>query len=137
MALLEINWNPDRRELRQFAVLCVVIFGLIGVDCLLRRGSLPAAAIFEAIAAAGVVGYFRPSFLRPVYVAWMAVAWPIGWTVSHLLLLLVYYLVLTPIGLVMRLFGYDPLNRRFDRSVESYWTPHDPGAEASRYFKQF
>jgi hypothetical protein len=129
MALLEINWHPDRRELKQFAVLWVGIFSLIGVDCWLRRGALSAAAVFGAIAAAGVVGYFRPGFLRPVYIAWMAVAWPIGWTVSHL--------VLTPIGLLMRLFGYDPLNRRFDRSAESYWTPHDPGADASRYFKQF
>jgi hypothetical protein len=57
--------------------------------------------------------------------------------VSHLLLLVVYYLVLTPIGLLMRLIGYDPLQRRFDRSAQSYWTPHDPAADDARYFKQF
>ena len=82
---------------------------LIGAYCLWGKDSLRAAAAFWAVAAAGLVGVLRPGFLRPVYVLWMALAFPIGWTVSHLLLLIVYYLVLTPIGLLMRLFGYDPL----------------------------
>lgn len=137
MALLDINWNPKPRELRQFAVLWLVVFGLIGAYSLWGRGSLPAAAAFWVVAAAGLVGYLRPGFLRPVYILWMALAWPIGWTISHLLLLSVYYLVLTPIGLLMRLFGNDPLQRRFDPSAKTYWTPHDPGADEARYFKQF
>jgi hypothetical protein len=137
MALLDVNWNPDRRELKHFAILWLVVFGLIGAYCFWGRDSLPAASAFWAVAAAGFAGYFRPGFLRPVYILWMALAWPIGWTVSHLLLLSVYYLVLTPIGLLMKLFGYDPMQREFDPSANSYWTPHDPGTEEARYFKQF
>ena len=137
MALLNVNWNPDRRELKQFALLWLGFFVLIGVYCLWGKDSPRAAAVFWAVAAAGIVGFVRPGFLRPVYVVWMALAFPIGWTVSHLVLIVVYYLCLTPIGFLMRLFGYDPLNRRFDPSAKSYWTDHDPSADAARYFKQY
>jgi hypothetical protein len=49
----------------------------------------------------------------------------------------VFYGVLTPIGLLMRLFGRDPLNRTFDRSATSYWIEHDPGSDLDRYFQQY
>ena len=48
-----------------------------------------------------------------------------------------YYLVLTPIGLVMRLLGHDPLNRRWDRTAKSYWTKRTPPENTERYFRQF
>jgi hypothetical protein len=137
MALIEINWNPCRRELRQFGLSCVAFFGLIGAYCLWIRGSQTPAIVFWAVASVGVLGYFLPSWLWPVYVLWMTIALPIGWGVSHLLLLLVYYLVFTPVGLLMRLVGYDPMNRRFDRAAKSYWTAHESIVEMSRYFKQY
>ena len=67
----------------------------------------------------------------------MCAAFPIGWTVSYLLLAAIFFLVLTPIGLVMRLFGRDPMLRALDRSAKTYWVPHNPGADPRRYFKQF
>jgi hypothetical protein len=137
MALLEIDWNPGRRELKQFALLWTGFFGLIGAYGLVRHGSATAAIVFGILAALGALGYFLPGALRPVYILWMALAFPIGWLVSHLLLLMVYYLAITPIGLVMRLTGHDPLQRRLDRAAESYWTPHDAGDAPARYFKQY
>jgi hypothetical protein len=137
MALLDINWNPNRRELRQFSLLWVAFFGLIGVYSLWAKGSPNTAIVLWTVAAAGVIGAIRPGFLRPAYVVWMALALPIGWTISHLMLLVVYYLVLTPIGLLMRLVGYDPMQRKLDRTAKSYWIEHDSSADAARYFKQY
>jgi hypothetical protein len=137
MALLDINWNPTCRELRQFALIWLGFFALIGIYCLWGKDSLRAAAVFWAIAAAGSLGILWPTLLRPVYLVWMTLALPIGWTVSHLLLMVVYYLVLTPIGLLMRLFQYDPMRRQFDRQAKSYWTPHDADADKAAYFRQF
>ena len=137
MALLDVNWNPNRRELRQFALIWIGFFGLIGVYSLWGQHSLRAAAAFWAVAAAGLVDYLRPGVFRPVYVLWMALALPIGWTISHLLLLIVYYLVLTPIGLLTRLVGYDPMERRLDRSAKSYWVAHETPTDTEQYFKQF
>jgi hypothetical protein len=89
------------------------------------------------VAAAGLVGYLHPSVIRPVYIVWMALAMPIGWVVSHLLLLMVYYLIFTPVGLLMRLVGYDPLTRSFDRTANSYWMPHNQCTDVAQYFKQY
>jgi hypothetical protein len=83
------------------------------------------------------VGLAVPSFLRYVYVGMAYLAFPIGWVVSHLVLAAVYYLVLTPVGLLLRGFRYDPMNRRFDPHAESYWTPRESADDVQRHFRQF
>ena len=57
--------------------------------------------------------------------------------INHVVLGFVYYLAVTPIGLIMRLVGYDPMKRRFDSSAESYWIARKPGRGPSSYFQQF
>jgi hypothetical protein len=137
MALLDVNWKPSQRELKMFALMWIGFFGLIGAYSLWGHRSLQSALVFWTLATAGVVGWLRPRTFRPVYVVWMALVLPIGWTVSHLLLMVVYYTVLTPIGLLMKLVGYDPLERRMDPAATSYWASHDPEASPARYFKQY
>ena len=73
-----------------------------------------------------------PSLLGPVHRVWMQVADALGWFNTRVLLGLVYFLVMTPTGIVMRLLGRDPLDRRLgDRS--SYWVARTrpPDARAS------
>jgi hypothetical protein len=137
MALVQINWKPKPRELRQFAALWVGFFGLLGVYFRFVGGASTAAAVLWAISLVGVAGLFAPAFVRPLYVVWMGLAMPIGWLVSHLLLLVMYYLVLTPIGLIMRACGYDPLERRLDRKARSYWYDQEETEGFEQYFKQF
>ena len=86
-----------------------------------------------------VVGvYFAfPGVRRWVFLGWMYAALPIGWAVSHLLLAIVFYLVITPIGLTMHLFRYDPMSRRIDRDAKTYWVRRDPESDMARYFRQF
>jgi len=57
--------------------------------------------------------------------------------VSHLVMAIIFYGVLTPIGLAMRLGGRDPLHRKFDRAAGSYWVDRRRPADVKRYFKQF
>ena len=76
-------------------------------------------------------------FARSVYISWMTAAAPIGWSITALLLGVVFYLILTPTGLLIRLFGRDPMQRRFDVSADSYWI-HRTGKRPLRgYFRQF
>jgi len=49
----------------------------------------------------------------------------------------VYYGVLTPIALLLRLRGHDPMRRRFDPDAKTYWQPHKPPTDRSRYFKRY
>jgi hypothetical protein len=81
--------------------------------------------------------WIAPALGRKLYVGWMLAAVPIGWTLTHLILGVIYYLVLTPIGLLMRLVGKDPMRRRLERDASSYWIERDEAAGSERYFKQF
>ena len=56
---------------------------------------------------------------------------------THLLLAAVYFGVLTPIGLIMRLAGRDPMERRIDRAAPTYWVARRPVTDVRRYFRQF
>ena len=138
MAMIEIDRHPGPRALRQFAGLFLVFFGVVGFLVLRRSDSLVAASVIWAVALlVASVGFVRPTAIRLVYVGLAYAAFPVGWVVSHVMLALVLYLVLTPIGWVLRLLGRDPLARGFDPHASSYWTPHRPAARIDRYFRQF
>jgi hypothetical protein len=85
----------------------------------------------------GTVGLAWPAAIRPLFVGWIVAAYPIGWTVSHVLLSAIFFLVLTPIGLILRATGTDPMHRSFDPDARTYWSKREPVREAARYFRQF
>ena len=78
-----------------------------------------------------------PPARRLIYLGWMYAAFPIGWTVAHIFLAAIYYLVFAPIGLLLRLVKGDPLERGLDRSVPTYWAKRPPTGDMRRYFRQF
>ncbi len=65
-------------------------------------------------------GLMTPNFLLPVQKVWMGLAVALGWVNTRIILSLIFYTVLTPIGVVMRLF-HDPLDRRLRDARDSYW----------------
>ena len=71
--------------------------------------------------ALAVLGLTVPTVLLPLYRVWMALAVVLGFIMTRVILTIVYYLVMTPIGLLMRLFGKDPMHRRLDPDASSYW----------------
>jgi len=143
MALVDINWNPSPRELRVFAVLQLAFFSFVAWLVHQRLGASGwavngwAGAIFLGSAAAAAVGWFRPGWLRVMYVVWMAAVFPIGLVVSHVLMAAVFYLVVTPIGLIMAVLGRDPMQRKFDRDAKTYWQPRAQPKGKRGYFRQF
>jgi len=138
MAVIDINRNPSRRDLTWFGVLLVVFFGLIGALVLWRAQSPIAAWIIWSLGTILGIVYFAVRPLRlPIYVGWMSVFYPIGWIVSHLTLGIIFFLVLMPIGLLIRLSGYDPMQRQFEPEASSYWVLYTPHGDTARYFRQF
>ena len=139
MALIEINFQPSKRELRQFAgIWFPAMFAVIGFFVHKATGAWTIPGILWGIAAViSVVGFCVPAFMRPIFVGWMVAAFPIGWTISHVMMAAIYYLVVTPLGLVMRVAGYDPMHRKFDTSAATYWIPRTQSNDAKRYFQQF
>lgn len=135
--MIDFEREPSTSELRWFGVVVLAFFGIVGVVVSWQLESLHAAQILWGTGVALAAFYYavRP-LRRPFYSAWMRLVLPVGWVVSHVALGLVYYGILTPIALVMRVFGRDRLSRHIDRSAETYWTVHDPGGDTARYFRQ-
>jgi hypothetical protein len=136
--MIAINRNPSAKDLKWFGLLVLLFFGILGAVARWRFGAEDAPVrLWIAGAALCLVYYAIPPLRRWLFVGWMYAAYPIGWTISHLLLLIVYYVILTPVGLAMRLAGRDPLDRSPDPAAESYWVRRTPPDSPARYFRQF
>jgi hypothetical protein len=139
MALINPNLDPSARELRRFATIWLPGFcALLGGAVFYRTGSLgTAAAIWAGALFVSGLGLWSPRFMRLVYLGLVRLAFPIGLVVSTLLLAFIYYLVITPVGIVWRACGNDPLQRARNELAGSYWIRYSPPEQAKRYFEQF
>lgn len=138
MKLIQIDHHPSSRQLHVFGILWLLFFSTIGGILLNGGSSVLTATIVWCIAmVVPAIGWVVPGFMRIIYVGMAYMTYPIGFVVSHLIMVIVYYLVLTPIGLAMRLFGHDPMNRHFDRSADTYWCSREQDDSLNAYFRQF
>jgi len=134
----DIQFDPPRKTLRQFAALWLIFFGGMALWQALVRERAGLATILAVFALTiGPLGLARPEWMRRIYVGWMILAFPIGWTVSQVMLAVMFFGLFTPIGLVFRLLGRDPLHRTRRPELESYWAPKPAPTDVRRYFKQF
>ena len=132
---------PERPpSMRVFGIVMLVGFGLIGGFLVLTSDAVGdewRRAIGWALVALGATLFLwslvAPRTLPPVYRAWMAFGQGIGGVVSLVLLGAVYYLVVTPVGLLMRLTGTDPLDRAIRRDQRSYWRRRTLATEPETY----
>ena len=137
--MIPVNRNPTRSQLRWFAALVFPLFWGWIAFLVWKRAEWPrlAIAIAAVAVAISVAGLLSPAFMRRVWVAMMVGLSPIGWVMSHVILAVIYYLVLAPLGLALRLAGRDLLSRRFDPSAKSYWIDRAGELPVERYFRQY
>lgn len=140
----EVNWHPDTAARRTFARSLVIGFPSLAV-VLLLVGYLtgkgwnfgPAFKLGGIGTAAGVLFYAIPAIARPFYVVWYALACSIGLVVGNVVLALIFYVLVTSIGLVKRLFGRQSIRETPDSSAKTYWLDAPPASKPQRYFSQF
>ncbi len=128
--------RPSPRTLRQFAGLWLVFWaGLAALR--VWRGQSDGVAWFLAVLAVviGGLGLVQPRLVRYIYTGWMVAAFPIGWTVSRVMLGALFFLVFTPIGLVFRLTGRDSLRLKHGAGG-SYWIKRGPAPDPAEYLRQ-
>jgi len=116
----EINaLDPTVRDLRRLGLTFLIVLTLVG-GFLAWKGALPGFYLAVSGVLFGLWGMVWPGGLKSVYHIWMGFAVIIGYFVSRILLTLLYYLMVTPIGLTARIFGKDFMDiRSADR--KSYW----------------
>ena len=135
--MIQLNTNPSRTELHWFGLLAAAVFTFVGVMVLRRTHSVRSAEIIWIAAALLVALYYLiPPLRRPMYVASMSLMYPFGWILSHVMVVVLFYLIITPLGLLMRLLGRDPMMRTFEPGRRSYWVERGPPDSTDRYFRQ-
>jgi len=138
MKLIDKNLPATPNQLRIFGVLLAAFFGLIGGLVLYHTSSWPLAALIWSIALVLCTFYYAVrSSQYLIFQIWMTVVYPIGWFISHLLLAIIFFLVITPISMIMALVGHDPLQREWSLSAPTYWTPVRQSKKVQRYFDLF
>ena len=136
--MLPVNRNPNPSELKWFGILLAVFTAGVGALVAWRTGSFVwPTRIWIVFGTLALVFFAVPPARRPIYLGWNYAVFPIGWTVSHVLLGAIYFGVVTPVALVLRALGHDALDRKFDRSASTYWVRTTPQRDPERYFKQF
>ncbi len=148
MALIDVNWRPEERHLRTFGIACTVALAalagwtaifdsLLGFEMASERARAVAAGLFAGSGLALVLGLLAPRVLLPLYVLSTLISLPIGYVLSFVIMGLLFYGVFTPIALVFRVAGRDPLKRRFEPEAATYWEPREPVRDVKRYYRQF
>ena len=132
------NTKNQTSELRKFGVIMSICLAALGGLFLWRDKSY--YWCFFAISTWFLFfGLALPAVLRPVNRVWMTLSLIMGWFMSRLILIILFYLVLTPTAALLRMFGKDILNISFTKnSTESYWIPRETGrSEKGDYERQY
>ena len=145
--LIDLNLSPDERTLRQFGWIALGGFGFLAVlawqEWLIFAFGLGAwrgtvAGVFAGLAvAAALTSLVYPKANWGLYVGMTLVAYPIGFVLSYVIMGVLFYGMLAPVGLFFRLTGRDLLKRHFEPDSDSYWTVSRPPRPKEGYFRQF
>ena len=126
--------GQKRKQLRQFGLMVGGILVLIGLWKLYQGKHETARLILWSVGVALMVtGAIVPKLLTPVYWIWMKLALLLGWVNTRLLLGIIFFVIITPMAVVMKVFGRDALNRKIDKDAGSYWIPRPPIASIKEY----
>ena len=145
--MININWRPTSTELKRFGRVFPMGLTLAGI-LLAWRVKVTASPglhwgwlgplIFWGVAALVLsTALVRPRAVVVFYLAWMGVVFGVGTVLSYLMLAIIFYLIVTPTGLIFRLVGRDPLNRKIEEDEASYWVARPAVDSIKRYFRQF
>lgn len=133
---MSLQTSQNNKELRKFGFTMFAVIAVIGGFLLWRER--PAAPYIL-----GIAGFFAaasllyPRILIPIEKAWLKFAEVMSRIMTRVILVLTYYLAMTPVGFLMRLTGRDPLNRKLEPERASYWEPVETDGPGSRPYKPY
>lgn len=119
--------KPKIRELRLFGVLLALVLVIVaskfGLEYLIWLTLVLLAMVVVA-----------PRLLRPIVIVLLILTVPIGWIISRLVLIVFFYLVVTPVALIRRLLRHDPLNLRPQKDQATYWEELEPNRNYDKMY---
>ena len=131
------NIKSEKSDLRKFGITIGVIL-LIIAGFLFWKGKESFQILLTFGVSLCILGIVIPFILKPIYWIWMIFATILGWIMTRVILSLLFYIIFTPIGLILRFFGKQFLELRWDKSKESYWNFRtNEHLQKENYEKQF
>jgi hypothetical protein len=143
MPFVQLNWKPDRRELRQFGAIFMGGFVLIGLvkyfwpfEWLLSQNKTFGLWMIGIGVVVGAIALTGSRIALPFYWAWLGIAYVLGNIMSRVIITLIYFLLFTPMRVLGSLAGRDKLQLK--KAVkDSYWLDISLPKEAKKYERQF
>ncbi len=120
--------DTGREKVRQFGFILAGFLAFVGTARFIVAGHTPWNLVFAGVIV-GSLAAILPRFLVVIYYPWMIIANLIGFTITHLILIILFYIILTPIGLIRRVAGKDSLERKYRSG--SYWIARDSDDQAN------
>lgn len=142
--MMELDLQPDSGKLRQFGLVCLGGFGFLGLLVAWKTGAFEEpgkwtvpVTLWVVATMAHVLGLFAPNVLKPLYQLLTLVGFPIGFIVANLLLMFVFFLLITPLALWFRIIGRDELKIRWSSKIRPSWVDVPAPRDIDSYFQQF
>jgi len=145
--LVEINFDPDTRTLRQFGVIAFVGFGVLAALAYYEKlifsfglgdARMPIVTTFTALGSIALLfALVAPKANRILYVGLTLLAFPIGLVLSYVIMGTLFFLIIGPIAIGFRLLGRDSMHRAYDPSAATYWSAAHPPRDKESYFHQY
>lgn len=143
MPFVQLNWKPNRKELRQFGAIFMGGFVLIGLvkylwpfEWLLDKNETLGAWLIGIGIVVGAIGLTGSRLAMPLYWAWLGIAFVLGNIMSRVIISLIYFLLFTPMRVLGNLLGRDKLQLK-KKDSGSYWHDISLPKEIEKYERQF
>jgi len=122
--------QDKKKQLRHFGLIVGGIFAAIGLWPVLFRAEWPRLWALAFAVALVVPALVLPRSLTYIHRGWMAAGEALGWINTRIILSVIFYALVTPMGILMRRFGRDPMRRRFEPDATTYRVPKSPRTAA-------
>ncbi|MBL9126649.1 MAG: hypothetical protein JNL97_03325 [Verrucomicrobiales bacterium] len=138
-----MTWNdvvrpPKPNVVRQFGFVCLAVLGIAGLVFALKHGR---TTLGYGLIGCGVVcallGSVAPSLFRWVFTGSMLLAFPIGFVVSQVMLVFLFFVVFLAVGVFLRLRGWDVMVKQRKPAGTSYWQDKTTPTDPKRYLRQY
>jgi hypothetical protein len=121
-----MDGTASPKQLRSFGLIVGGVFSVLGVWPVLVHGLAIRAWALGIGGLLIVPALIYPAVLKGPHRAWMTAGRLLGWINSRIILSIFFYVILTPIGVFLRLLGKDPMRRRYDPTAGSYRQAREP-----------
>ena len=130
------NIKTGKKDIRSFGITIGIIFLIIAWFLFYKE--MESFQIFIYLAGIFIgLGFILPIVLKPIYMVWMIFATILGWIMTRVIITILFYFILTPIGLIFRLFGKQFLDLAMNNRIDSYWHYRSKQADENNCENQF